>query len=922
MSRKLITKAPALLAIALMLAGGLSLWGCRSQDSSTTAAAANDVPPLAARVDRLDGDVGTAAQAQDGQTAQAAQAAPANWVKASVNTPVSVGTRVYVKPGSHSAIAFSGRNYARLNPDTACDVVALTQRRTQLALHSGSGVFDVGALAPDELFEVATPDGAIDFDKPGLYQVAIGDDGTAQCSVLAGSAHFVGQAGTGECRQRQLLTLSSDSSEDAYVSELDQGVCGQIVDDYYSYRYPDTYDHRYSDYNRYLDDPYYYDPYRRSVSHEYIPDDAEVAGLDDLDSNGDWQDVPNYGHCWHPRVNQGWAPYRDGEWRDDGVLGLTWVANERWGWAPYHYGRWVDQNQQWYWVPGEVVSHPVYSPAMVAFVSLPQQDRVGWVPLGPGDPYVPRYYDRNYQPQYIGSRIDIDRNVNVTTVVNYNVPGAVTIVPTNQFTRVITPAVALAVDAAMLARARPEMDPFAVPRLREMAPTIQATRPAVQVPVTVVQQAYSRPVIVSQNPVVPTVAAANLKTMNVQPVPEVAAKRKVQVKDTGQVVAVTQPNGPPIPVAPRVQRNQGQNQPGAQPGKQPPNAGSQAQNQAPNQNMTTQERQARIAALSAQAAQGNKAAKQEVRQLQEQQRVQDKTDRQAAAQQAAQQQAQQAQQAQQQAAQQAEQRKAQKQAAQQAAQQQQQQAAQQAAQQAQQRKAQKQAAQQAAQQQQQQAAQQAAQRKAERQAAQQKAQQAAQQQQQQAAQQAAQRKAERQAAQQKAQQAAQQQQQQAAQQAAQRKPERQAAQQKAQQAAQQQQQQAAQQAAQRKAERQAAQQKAQQAAQQQQQQAAQQAAQRKAERQAAQQKAQQAAQQQQQQSQQAAQQRQQQSQQAAQQRQQQSQQAAQQRQQQSQQAAQQRQQQRAQRQAQQQQQQQQAPGENPKKKNKNRNSSQ
>jgi hypothetical protein len=870
MSRKLVTKAPALLAIALMLAGGLSLWGCRSQDStSDAAAAATDVPPLAARVDRLDGDVGTANQPQDGQTAQVGQAAPADWVKASVNTPVSVGTRVYVKPGSHTAIAFSGRNYARLNPDTSCDVLALTQRRTQLALRSGSGVFDVGALAPDELFEVATPDGAIDFDKPGLYQVALGDDGTAQCSVLAGSAHFVDQAGTGECQQRQLVTLSSDTSEDAYVSELDPGVCGQVVDDYYSYRYPDTYDGRYKDYNRYLDDPTYYDPYRRSVSHQYIPDDAEVAGLDDLDSNGDWQDVPNYGHCWRPRVNQGWAPYRDGEWHDDNLLGLTWVANERWGWAPYHYGRWVDYNQQWYWTPGDVVSHPVYSPALVAFVSLPQQDRVGWVPLGPGDPYVPRYYDRNYQPQYIGSRSDIDRDVNVTTVVNYNVPGAVTIVPTNQFTRVITPAVALAVDAAMLARARPEMDPFAVPRLREMAPTIQATRPAIQVPVTVVQQAYSRPIIVSQNPVLPPAAAANLKTMNVQPVPEVAAKKKVQVKQTGQVVAVTQPNGPPIPVPPPIQRNQ--NQPGAQPGNQPPNAGNQAQNQAPNQNMTTQERQARIAALSAQAAQGNKAAKQEVRQLEEQQRVQDKVDRKASAQQAAGQQAQQAQQGQQgqqQAAQQAEQRKAQKQAAQQAAQQQQQQAAQQAAQQAQQRKAQKQAAQQAAQQQQQQAAQQAEQRKAQKQAAQQ----AAQQQQQQAAQQAQQRKAERQAAQQQAQQAAQQQQQQAAQQAQQRKAERQAAQQKAQGAAQQQQQQAAQQAQQRKAERQAAQQQAQQAAQQKQQQA---------------------------------------------------QQAAQQKQQQAQQAAQQRQQQRAQRQAQQQQQQQQqAPGENPKKKNKNRNSSQ
>src|SRR5262249_55138025 len=102
----------SVLLTAILLAAGLSLSACRSTDSSATVAA-SDVPPLAARVDRLDGDVGTINQTQAGQ------AQPASFIKAGVNTPVSVGTRLYVKSGSRSAVAFSGRNYARLNPNTS-----------------------------------------------------------------------------------------------------------------------------------------------------------------------------------------------------------------------------------------------------------------------------------------------------------------------------------------------------------------------------------------------------------------------------------------------------------------------------------------------------------------------------------------------------------------------------------------------------------------------------------------------------------------------------------------------------------------------------------------------------------------------------------------------------------------------------------
>jgi uncharacterized protein DUF6600 len=705
-----VRRVPTTFAFVVLIAAVCMVSvGCHGNKAEGDKVAAADVMPLAARVDRLDGEVGIdrPTDAQDNTQNQANE----DWEKASVNGPVSVGSRVYVKDNSHAAIAFTGRNYARLNPRTSLDVLSLSQRRTQLALRDGSGIFDVGALAPDELFEVATPNGAVDFQEPGLYQVGIDDGGNTLVSVLSGIAQVVGLGGSGQVGRGQLLTFGGGEGSEAYISQLDSGVCGNIVNDYYSYRYPKTYDGRYSDYQRFQNDHYYDDPYRRSPSYQYIPDNAEVAGLEDLDDYGDWEDVSGQGRCWRPRVSSDWAPYRDGSWYDDQPLGLTWISNERWGWAPYHYGRWTNANQRWYWVPGEIVSRPVYAPALVAFLPFTDEDRIGWVPLGPGDPYVPRYYDRNYQPRYIGSTTRTE----VTTIVNYNVPGAVTVVRTTEFTRVITPRNVQIADQRWLERSRPLLDPYADPRLRELAPVIRTHWPRVRVD-NRVDQALNRDVITSRAPIVPEVVADIPRALRIKPVPEGEGKRKLKVNDTGQTVTAIRPNGLPVPS-------------GVQGGQ--------------NQTMTAQERQARIDALAAQAAKGDKSGKREMRQLMDQQRIQEKADRKAAQQATATQQEQQQQQKQ-------EQKAARKAAAQQQApavvQQQQQKQEQKAARKAaaqqqpavqqQQQKQEQKAARKAAAQQQQPAP--PAQPKAERKAAQQ---QQAQQQQQQKQQQKAERKA-------------------------------------------------------------------------------------------------------------------------------------------------------------------------------------
>jgi hypothetical protein len=215
------------------------------------------VQPVAARIDRVDGSVGIA-RVEDENT-------DPDFAEATVNAPVTVGDRIYARDGSRTSIALTGHNYVRLEPTSSLDVLALDDRRTQLALRSGSALFDVGALEQDEFYEVATPCGAVDFVQPGLYQVGIDGD-RAIISVLSGLAQVVGQEGSGYISKGQVFTLVSAAATEVVSASLAPTVAGGIVDDYYRYRYPSTYDGRYVSYDTYLADPFYYDPYRSSVS--------------------------------------------------------------------------------------------------------------------------------------------------------------------------------------------------------------------------------------------------------------------------------------------------------------------------------------------------------------------------------------------------------------------------------------------------------------------------------------------------------------------------------------------------------------------------------------------------------------------------------------------------------------------------------
>jgi hypothetical protein len=509
--------------VCAVLAGvGVAWWMKHEQTASAEAL------PNAARIQRVEGEV--ALNNSDPANAQSDQ-----WITATVNQPFSVGDRIYTRDNSHASLAFTGRNFARLDPNTSLDVLALSDDRTQLALRDGSAIFDVGYLDSGDLFEVATPYGAVDLQQPGLYNVGI-DNGQVLVSVLSGLAQVVGLSGSGQISKGEMLTLLGSTAADVVLSQLDGRNAGYLVDDYYAYQYPNYYDGRYRDYNSYLSDPYYFDPYRRNVSYQYA--NSYIPGLYELDYYGDWRNVDGYGYAWSPRVDAGWSPYQTGYWYTDYPYGPTWVSTEPWGYAPYHYGRWAFVGDRWYWVPDTMNVTPTYSPALVAFVPF-SQNEIGWVPLGPGDVYVPHYYTNDWQPQYL-TRGDLYQRV-----VNLNVPGAVTVVSVDDFTRGgFDWRRARKADRNMLAQVNPVLDPLLVTPLRNAVVNSAWGRGKTDIPPGIARKLNDTPVVTSVEPVAPRFKPDLAKTMRVNPASDRAKGQKFQVRDERQGRGAPQAQAP------------------------------------------------------------------------------------------------------------------------------------------------------------------------------------------------------------------------------------------------------------------------------------------------------------------------------------------------------------------------------------------
>lgn len=420
-----------------------------------------------------------------------------DWAPAEINRPLTTGDNLWVDEGARAELHI-GTAALRLNSRTAFEFLNLDDQSAQIRLTEGSLYVRLRFLDDRETFEIDTPNMAFSLLRTGDYRIDVNPDTQVTTVTVRG--------GEGEVTSGN-QAFPVRPGEQAQVSGDDQPSFQTLGAPPF-----DEWDSWCAARDRRED---------QSPSARYVS--REMVGYEDLDDNGYWRNVPDYGAVWVPRsVAVGWAPYRFGHWAWVEPWGWTWVDDAPWGFAPFHYGRWAYIGY-WAWVPGPVAVRPVYAPALVAWVGGPRFSLaigvgggvagVGWFPLGPREVYVPAYH---CSPVYVNrvnvTNTTIVNNINITNInttninyINRNAPGAVTAVPQNAF------AGARPIQAAAVA-VRPEMlrsaqvinaAPVAPSRqsvLGRVAPVARVAQPPAAI--------QSRPVIARATPPPPPVPFA------------------------------------------------------------------------------------------------------------------------------------------------------------------------------------------------------------------------------------------------------------------------------------------------------------------------------------------------------------------------------------------------------------------------------
>jgi Family of unknown function (DUF6600)/FecR protein len=356
--------------LILIVAGPLSVALLRAQDQPDQQNQQDQADQGVGRISELNGNVST----QRGDSG--------DWVADTINTPVVPGDELSTGPQSRTEVQLDYANVLRMSDNTQVKVANLSQGGIQLQV--GQGLVDYAVIRDNQAnVEIDTPNLAIHPLGRGTYRIQVNSSTETLVTVREGELQVSTPQGSTNVRKGETITVQGSENPEYKIEEA------QSRDDW---------DRWNEDRDRTILEA-------RSWQHT----DPYYTGSSDLDENGHWVYVPGYDYAWQPSVGPDWAPYSDGSWVWEPYWGWTWVSYEPWGWAPYHYGRWFMWNNAWTWWPGPVGGfglgwyRPLWAPAYVSFFGFGGGGlgfgfgfgggfgfgSIGWLPIGPCDPFVP-----------------------------------------------------------------------------------------------------------------------------------------------------------------------------------------------------------------------------------------------------------------------------------------------------------------------------------------------------------------------------------------------------------------------------------------------------------------------------------------------------------------------------------------------------
>jgi uncharacterized protein DUF6600/FecR-like protein len=304
----------------------------------------------------------------------------ADWSAATVNLPLNEGDRLWAPENSRAELQIRGGVYVRADADTALDILTSSNDSAQFYLDRGH-VYINNRRGGIQTVQIDTPQSSIRSYDNSIMLVDVTEDGLVEISMLKGFAYAESRAGATRVSAGNTLTIRGENN--AEIAPISS---------------PDEWEQWNTERDRHLT--------AWSDSSRYLPDELHEYSAD-LDENGRWDYVSDYGYVWRPTiVAADWAPYTVGNWI--WIRGhYVWIAHDPWCWVPSHYGRWVYiTSSGWSWVP-PTMGAAYWAPGYVGWVVT--TDYVAWVPLAPGEIY--------YGYGYYGPWSRNIATINVNTVV-------------------------------------------------------------------------------------------------------------------------------------------------------------------------------------------------------------------------------------------------------------------------------------------------------------------------------------------------------------------------------------------------------------------------------------------------------------------------------------------------------------------------
>jgi hypothetical protein len=304
------------------------------------------------------------------------------WLPTSVNTPLDEGDAIWAPDGSRTEIQLADGTVVRLDGGSQLDLIAVEDGFTHLHLASGRVYLKTSQKAGKNSLQIDADDTTVLPDARTRLRIDMLPNNQEDVSIFKGSAYVEGNGTRTQVRAGEHIALEEGHTELLPLNT------------------PDTWEKWNSERDR--------SQSRTHSAEANLPVELQPYS-GELDSQGKWVNVQEYGMVWRPTVilSDDWAPYRSGRWiwKDSDYV---WISYENWGWAPYHFGRWaVVSGFGWCWVPparGDIF----WGPGYVGWYRT--SNHVGWTPLAPGEVY---YGHRHYGQHSVNIS---EHTVNTATV--------------------------------------------------------------------------------------------------------------------------------------------------------------------------------------------------------------------------------------------------------------------------------------------------------------------------------------------------------------------------------------------------------------------------------------------------------------------------------------------------------------------------